>query len=102
MHDVAALERAGTSAVAVLSDAFASQGLFQADALGIGRKDAERLLVLAQHPISDATRGEIAAKADALYAELLRALTTDAPPNAALRRRLRAAAPLSDECAAGG
>ena len=53
-------------------------------------------------PISDASDAELAAKADALYADLLRALTTDKPPTAALRRRLRAAAPPSDECMAGG
>ena len=102
MHDVAALERAGATAVAVLSEAFATQGLFQADRLGLDIGAAERMLVLAQHPISDASDAELAAKDDALYADLLRALTTDKPPTIALRRRLRTASPPSDECMAGG
>jgi len=62
---------------------------------------AEKMLVLAEHPISDASPLELQAKADALYDDLLRALTTDKPPAAALRRRLRTAPLLSDACAAG-
>jgi hypothetical protein len=74
--------------------------LSQAGALGL--KDADRLVLLAQHPISSATDAELVARADALYPQLVRAITTDGPPDAALRRRLRSGKGPEGECAAGG
>ena len=56
-------------------------------------------IVLAEHPISDATAAELAGKADALYGELVRQLTSNAPTSAA-RERLRQAEP-SALCLAG-
>ena len=56
--------------------------------------------VLAEHPISDATDDELRVKADGLYADLIRQLTTDGPTSQARQRRLRSAEP-SAECLAG-
>jgi hypothetical protein len=73
MHDVIALERRGLPAIALLSDAFRPQALFQAAALRLS--DASRLFVA--HPISDASETQLEAKADAIYEELLLALTRE-------------------------
>ena len=106
--------------VALCSSAFASQAAYQARALGLAAP--ERHIVLAAHPISDATPEELAAKADALYADLVGELAAagpsteeaavpvgkDAPParRAAASFRGRRIVPsddevLSAECAAG-
>ena len=84
MHDVHSLEAGGvdsadggegvggsprTPAVAIVTTAFAAQAVYQAEALGATQP--ERHIVLAAHPISDATPDELAAKADALYPDLL-------------------------------
>jgi len=103
MHDVATAERAGVPSTAILSDAFGSQGLFQADGLGLEAAAAERLIVLAEHPISDATDAELRAKAERLFPDLVRSLTRDGPPDAALLGKLRGAAPQrGGGCGAGG
>ena len=71
MHDVHTLERyARIPSVAIVTTAFAKQALFQSEALGFS--DPEKHIVLAEHPISDASSAEIAAKADLLYADLIR------------------------------
>ena len=99
MHDVHTLERVhGVPAVGIVSTGFSGQAIFQAEGLGLAH--AERHIVLAEHPISDASEAELAAKADALYDDLLRQLTSDGPTSAARRRRLRSATP-SAECQAG-
>lgn len=99
MHDVHTLERAERiPSVAIVSTAFAAQAVYQAEALGVS--EAERHIVLAEHPISDQTEGELRAKADQLYADLLRQLTSNKPCSAARKLRLRAAQP-SALCAAG-
>jgi len=84
--------------VAIVSTAFSQQAIFQSEALG--HTEAERHIVLAEHPISDASASELASKADELFADLLRQLTS-AKPNSELRRsRLRSAEP-SALCLAG-
>jgi hypothetical protein len=93
------LERtSGRPAVALVSSTFSSQAIHQAEALGLSQP--ERHIVLAEHPISDASVQELGAKAELLYADLRRQLTTNVPCSEARRRRLRAAEP-SALCAAG-
>ena len=46
----------------------AFRAIYQAEALGLA--NADKHIVLASHPISDATGAELADKADGLYAEL--------------------------------
>uniref|UniRef100_A0A7S0LAM2 UGSC-like domain-containing protein n=1 Tax=Coccolithus braarudii TaxID=221442 RepID=A0A7S0LAM2_9EUKA len=99
MHDVSGFERAGIPAVAILSEPFASLGVFQAQALGIEAKEAQRLIVLAEHPISDQLPHEMKAKAEKLFDDLLHALTSNERPSLELRRRLRM--PASSTCLAG-
>lgn len=100
MHDVLSLERLGVPAVAVLSDCFPAQGIFQAAGLGVPVAVSERLIVLAKHPISNATPTEIARKADGVFEDLVHALTCDKPPAAALRRQLRASGEAKAEASA--
>lgn len=76
MHDTAALEKRGLPAVALISSGFAPQAEYQALSLGI--EACRRLFV--QHPISDATPAEIAAKADRVYDQVVSCLTTDEIP----------------------
>jgi len=79
MHDVIGLERAGLPAVAILTDCFAAQADYQATQLGAPAPAA--LYALAQHPVSDQTAGEMRAKADAVYPDVLRALVAaELPP----------------------
>lgn len=90
---MAALEAAGLPTVAILSSGFVAQGLFQAEALGL--LEPEKLMVLAQHPISDATAAEMHAKADAVFPSVLRSLVSNMPaPKLTVSK-------LSAECAAG-
>jgi len=92
MHDVHTLERfARIPSVAIVTTAFAKQAIFQAEALGFS--DPEKHIVLAEHPISDASPAEIAAKADLLYADLIRQMTTSTPTSSVRRRRLRSEEP---------
>jgi len=99
MHDVHTLERDyGVAAVGIVSTGFATQAIYQAEALGLA--NADKHIVLASHPISDATGAELADKADGLYSDLIRQLTTNGPTSVARRRRLRSAVP-SAECQAG-
>ena len=52
-HDVHTLERTyRVPSVAIVSTAFSQQAIFQSEALG--HTEAERHIVLAEHPISDA------------------------------------------------
>lgn len=95
MHDAVDLERLGLPAVAIATDAFCQQALFQAKALGA--PNAESLLVLCEHPVSDATAAEMDARADRLYDALVAKLSGAATPSAEL-----VGGTLSDECAAGG
>ena len=96
MHTV---ERAsGIPAVGIVSTGFATQAIYQAQALGMAHPDKH--IVLAEHPISDATEAELRERADGLYADLVRQLTTDGPTSQARQRRLRAAEP-SAECLSG-
>ena len=99
MHDVHTLERTSAlPAVAIVSTTFSSQAIFQAEALGL--IDPEKHIVLAEHPISDRTEAEIIAKADLLYADLIRQLTSSAPTSMRRRFRLRSSEP-SALCQAG-
>jgi hypothetical protein len=99
MHDVHTLESAfGVPSVAIVSTGFATQAIYQADALGSTHPDKH--IVLAEHPISDATPAELAQKADMLFADLHRQLTTNGPTSHARQRRLRSAQP-SALCQAG-
>lgn len=100
MHDVATLERLRVPTVAIVTDPFASSALYQAKELGL--RDAERVLLLAAHPISNVSVAVIQGKAVALYSQLVRALTTDDVPDVALRRRLRSAKGPTGMCAVGG
>lgn len=79
MHDAASLERKGVPSVALLSDAFLVQARYQARSLGV--ESLASLLV--QHPISDATPAEMVAKADAVFPDVVRALTSDDIPRPA-------------------
>lgn len=106
MHDVHTIEReGGLPSVALVSSTFASQAIYQAKALGVA--SPERHIVLAAHPISDATTDELAAKADALYADLLDELVAGKKEEKAPRSfRGRRVLPKEDEmmsaeCAAG-
>jgi len=91
MHDVHTLERkARVPTVAIVSEPFASQAVYQAEALGMSVADMH--IVLADHPISNATTAEIEAKAEALYPFLLKQLCSNDPPGSFYARRLRAPA----------
>mmetsp|Transcript_9669 Transcript_9669/g.18889 ORF Transcript_9669/g.18889 Transcript_9669/m.18889 type:complete len:106 (-) Transcript_9669:377-694(-) len=78
MHDVLSLERAGLSSVALLSDEFQPQALYQGAQVAGGALDAGSLLSLlawVPHPISDQTPSQMRAKADGCYASVLQGLT---------------------------
>ena len=77
--------------MAIVSTAFSAQAIYQAEALGAS--EADRHIVLAEHPISDATEVEIAAKADQLYTDLIRQFTSNGPTSKARRSRLRSVTP---------
>ena len=99
MHDVHTFERSyNTPSIAICSTAFAKQAIYQAEALGLS--EPEKHLVLASHPISDQSADELFDKADGLYADLKRQLTSNDPTSAARKLRLRAQEP-SALCLAG-
>lgn len=71
MHDTIALEREGIPAVPVATDEFVTAARIQAAA--IGRPDLDAVYVA--HPIQDQTPEQIAARADAVFDEIIRRLT---------------------------
>lgn len=71
MHDTTTLERAGIPAVPVATDEFMTAARIQARA--IGRPDLDAVYVA--HPIQDQTPEQIAARADAVFDEIIRRLT---------------------------
>mmetsp|Transcript_4200 Transcript_4200/g.9117 ORF Transcript_4200/g.9117 Transcript_4200/m.9117 type:complete len:107 (-) Transcript_4200:673-993(-) len=105
MHDVVSLERLGLPSVAILTDCFAAQAAYQASALGAVQPG--RMIVLVNHPVSDANLPEMQLKAERSVAPIVRALTTDAFADAASARstpaeeRSALGHALPDECAAG-
>ncbi len=73
MHDTVWFEIQGKPAVAVASIEFKDAAQTQADALGM----SEARCVFVAHPIQDATDDEMRAKADAVVAEVIEALTVN-------------------------
>jgi hypothetical protein len=71
LHYVTKLEHAGIPALAVATHEFMTAARAQASALGRADFDA----VYVAHPIQDQTPAEIAAKAEAVLAELCQRLT---------------------------
>jgi hypothetical protein len=71
LHDTVRLENMGIPAVAVATDEFVTPARAQASALG--RPDFDAVYV--PHPIQDQTAEQIAARADAVAAEVVRRLT---------------------------
>ena len=71
MHDISDIERRGLPGVFVASRQFTEAAIAQSTALGF---DPAR--VFTEHPIQDRTDEEMRAIADAVYAELVTALTT--------------------------
>ena len=96
MHDVVTFERAGVRTVAVASEEFVDQGVYQGSALGL--KEARKLIALVSHPVSDATAAGMAKKAAEVLPHVIRALESDGPllPGAEPPRRR-----MSDLCLAG-
>ena len=86
-HDVAMFEKRGLPSVALLTTEFKHQAQYQAVKLGLERSAR----VLVQHPVVDPT-ATLASKADAAFADVLRALTSDDVPIPALDAELLAAA----------
>ena len=95
MHDVVTMERAGVRAVAVASEEFADQGVYQGGALGL--KEARKLIALVSHPVSDATAAGMAKKAAEVLPHVIHALESGPllPGAEPPRRRM------SDLCLAG-
>mmetsp|Transcript_513 Transcript_513/g.741 ORF Transcript_513/g.741 Transcript_513/m.741 type:complete len:117 (+) Transcript_513:328-678(+) len=78
MHDVLSLERGGLSSVALISDEFMPQALYQGkQVVGRAMKSEEllSLIVWVQHPISDQTEQQMFCKADHCYERVLLGLT---------------------------
>ncbi len=73
MHDTVWFEIQGKPAVAVASIEFKDAAQTQADALGMSKARC----VFVAHPIQDATDDEMRAKADAVVAEVIEALTVN-------------------------
>ncbi|MDC0067682.1 hypothetical protein OAL10_02660 [Gammaproteobacteria bacterium] len=71
MHDTVWFEIQGLPAVAIASTEFYDAAKIQAEALGMS--DAKRIFV--QHPIQDATIGEINDKADKAVVAVIDALS---------------------------
>lgn len=71
MHDTIGLENLGVPAVAVATTEFITPARIQAGALGRPEFDA----VYVEHPIQDQTPQQIAARADAVLAEIVKRLT---------------------------
>ena len=70
MHDIADLEGRGLTGVFLASTEFAEAAAAQSAALGFPAAH-----VLVAHPIQDRTDDELRALADAVYDEVLRAVT---------------------------
>lgn len=73
MHDVGFFEKKGVPSVALLSACFKPQAQYQATSLGLAK--AHRAFV--SHPISDQTKEQLEAKADAVFKHVVQALTTN-------------------------
>lgn len=73
MHDIADLERRGIPSVFVASSEFVDAAEHQATALGF---PAARVFV--PHPIQDRTDAEMRAHADAVFEQVLAAITAPA------------------------
>jgi hypothetical protein len=71
LHDTVWFEIQGTPSVSIASSEFVDAAATQAEALGMA--SAERVFV--DHPIQDATDDEMRAKADAVFAAVIAALT---------------------------
>jgi len=71
LHDTIRLENLGIPAVPVATTEFISPARIQAGALGRAEFDA----VYVEHPIQDQTPEQIAARADAVVAEIAKRLT---------------------------
>jgi hypothetical protein len=71
VHDIADLERRGVVGVFLASAAFAEAARSQGEALGFAAPH-----VLVPHPVQDRTDAELQAVADAVYAELVAAVTS--------------------------
>jgi hypothetical protein len=71
LHDTIKLENLGIPAVPVATTEFMTPARIQAGALGRAGFDA----VYVEHPIQDQTPQQIAARADAVAAEIVRRLT---------------------------
>ena len=71
MHDIADLERRGVVGVFLASESFAEAARKQGEALGFAAP-----YVLVPHPVQDRTDDELVAVADAVYAEVVAAVTT--------------------------
>jgi alkanesulfonate monooxygenase SsuD/methylene tetrahydromethanopterin reductase-like flavin-dependent oxidoreductase (luciferase family) len=71
LHDSARIEELGIPSVPVATEEFRTAARVQASRLG--RSDLEAVFV--PHPIQDQTRDEIAARADAVLAEVVVKLT---------------------------
>mmetsp|Transcript_13379 Transcript_13379/g.15917 ORF Transcript_13379/g.15917 Transcript_13379/m.15917 type:complete len:125 (+) Transcript_13379:92-466(+) len=79
MHDVLSLERGGVSSVALISDEFMPQALYQGKQVAGRAMKAEEVLSLVvwvQHPISDQTEKQMLYKADQCYEKVLFGLET--------------------------
>jgi hypothetical protein len=72
LHDSVALENLGVPAVPVATTEFMTPARIQAGALGRPGFDA----VYVEHPIQDQTPAQIAARADAAAAEIVKRLTS--------------------------
>jgi hypothetical protein len=71
VHDIADLERRGVVGVFLASEAFAEAARSQGEALGFAAPH-----VLVPHPVQDRTDAELQAVADAVYAEVVAAVTS--------------------------
>ena len=71
MHDTIRLENLGVPAVPIATTEFMTPARIQAGALGRAGFDA----VYVEHPIQDQTAEQIAARADAVVAEIAKRLT---------------------------
>lgn len=67
-------EKAGLPAVALCSSEFKAQATYQAEKLGL----AKIARAFVAHPISDQTKAQMVAKADAVLSDVVSALTSDA------------------------
>jgi len=73
LHDIVNLEKLGIPAVPVATTEFMTPARIQAGLLGRAGFDA----VYVQHPIQDQAPEQIAARADAVVAEIVKRLTSN-------------------------